>query len=149
MDVAAWATLLGVGTTMLGVFFAFFRFVAAGTDAVRAELSEQLRAASTESEVRINKIAESETRSRNIMMGNITALTTKIETDLDRLKRETVRREELASHETRMNAILVKIETKLDGIVEKVGDWRGLEAQIKLTGERLDGISKRLERRNL
>jgi len=149
MDVMNWATLLGAGTTVLGVFFAFFRFVASGTEAVRTEISEQLRIARTESELRMTKMAETEMRSRNAMIGNVTSATKKIEADLDRVKRESVRREEMASLEARMNGILMKIETKLDYLVEKLGDWRGLEAQIKLTGERLDGISKRLERNDL
>jgi hypothetical protein len=149
MDVTSWATILGVGTTILGVFFAFFRFVASGTEAIRTEMGEQLRIARNEGEARITKMAETEMRSRNAMIGNVTAVTKKIDADLDRLKRESVRREEMASLEARMNGILMKIETKLDYLVEKLGDWRGLEAQIKLTGERLDGISKRLERNDL
>jgi hypothetical protein len=134
---------------MLGVFFAFFRFLASGTEAVRAEMGEELRVVRNEQELRVSKMVEAEMRSRNAMIGNVTAVTKKIEGDLERLKREAVRREEVASLETRMNAILMKIETKLDYLVEKLGDWRGLEAQIKLTGERLDGISKRLERSDL
>jgi len=149
MDVMSWAAILGAGTTILGMFFAFFRFVASGTEAVRTEMGEQIRIARNESELRITKVAETEMRSRNTMIGNVTAVTKKIEADLDRVKRESVRREEMASLETRMNGILMKIETKLDYVVEKLGDWKGLEAQIKLTGERLDGISKRLERNDL
>ncbi len=149
MDVATWATLVGVGTTLLGVFFAFFRFITAGTEAVRTELGEQLRVARGETEQRISKVAEAEMRARNAVVGSVSATTKKIEVDLERVKREAVRREEMASLETRMNTILMKIETKLDHLVEKFGDWRGLEAQIKMTGERLDGISKRLERNDL
>ncbi len=149
VDVATWATILGVGTTMLGVFFAFFRFVAAGTESVRADVFEQIRIARVESDQRITQVAEVEMRSRNAMIGNVSTVAKKIEIDLERLKREAVRREEMASLESRMNAILMKIETKLDHLVEKLGDWRGLEAQIKVTGERIEGISKRLERNDL
>jgi hypothetical protein len=102
-----------------------------------------------ESDQRITQVAEVEMRSRNAMIGNVSTVAKKIEIDLERLKREAVRREEMASLESRMNAILMKIETKLDHLVEKLGDWRGLEAQIKVTGERIEGISKRLERNDL
>jgi hypothetical protein len=134
---------------MLGLLFTFVRFVGAGIESVRMEMAEQVRAARVESEARLEKIVESELKSRHLMIGNITAITSKIETDLDRLKRESVRREEVTSLENRMNTILLKIETKLDSLVSRLGDLRGLEAQIKATGERLDEISKRLERSEL
>ena len=149
MDVATGVALIGLVMTMLGLLFTFVRFVGSRIESVRTELSEQVRSVRTESELRVEKLGESEGKSRHSMAGNITAITTKIEADLDRLRRETVRREEMASLEARMNVILMKIETKLDGLFEKFSEWRGLEAQMKSTGERLDGIAKRLERSNL
>ena len=146
VDVASWAALLGLGMTMLGLLFTFFRFVGTGIESVRTELAELVRAARSDSEGRIEKIAESELKSRHVMIGNMTTVTSKIEADIDRLKRETVRREEMTSLENRMNSILMKIETKLEGLVEKFSDWRGLVGQIKSTGERLVGIAKRFHR---
>lgn len=109
-----------------GAMFALFRLVTNTAEAVRKELMAEL-----------DKHDAVATKSRHDEKGNTTTVIMRLEGEVDRLKRETVRREDMTAIETRLTAAVVKIESKVDQITDKLAGFRILERQVESIDARL------------
>ena len=70
---------------------------------------------------------------------------TKLEGDIERLKRDAVRREDMAAIESRLTAMLVKMENKVDTITDKLMGFALLEKQVQTMDVRLSDTLRRAE----
>ena len=76
---------------------------------------------------------------------NTAAALSKLDTDIERLKREAVRREDMSAIESRLTAMLVKMENKVDQITDKLMGFSLLEKQVQTIDLRLSDNIRRTE----
>lgn len=126
---------------------ALFRLVNTTTQSVRTELVAEIAASrATIGTVRAELIGEIEkqaalaSKSRHDQANLIQLNMNRIEVDVERLKREAVRREDMSAIENRLTAMLTKMEGKVDIIAEKVGAFTVLEKQVQQIDSRLSSI---------
>lgn len=126
---------------------ALFRLVSTSTGAIRTELMAEIAATrATIGTVRAELVGEIEkqaalaSKSRHDMSNLMQLNMNRIEVDVERLKREAVRREDMNAIENRLTAMLTKMEGKVDLIAEKVGAFAVLEKQVHSIDTRLTSI---------
>jgi hypothetical protein len=125
-------SLLAVMFTAGAALWALYRLVTTGAESVRKELLAE-----------IDKQAALAAKSIHDKANAATAITVKIEAELERLKRETVRREDMAAIENRLTAMFAKIETKVDAVGEKLAGFAALEKQVLALDTRLENALRR------
>lgn len=116
-----------------GALWALFKLIQNTTDAVRKELMAGL-----------DKQEAVNSKTRHDEKAGVTAMILKLEVEVDRLKRETVRREDMAAIETRLTAAVVKIEGKVDTMVEKLSSLKSVERQVENLDARLQLVVPRM-----
>lgn len=121
-----------------GALWALFRLVTTSAEGVRKE-----------AEANVEKTAAVEGKARHDLANNIQIQLAKFENELERLKRETVRREDMAAIENRLTAAFTKIETKVDTISERLQALPSLEGRITGVDSRLDAVIRRLDGKEL
>ena len=146
---SAYFALIALMVTLGGVLWTLFRMVAdAGNkqapviEAARKELSAEIEGARRELAAEIDKQVAINDRGRHDLRNTVQNSFTKVETDLDRLKREAVRREDMSAIETRLTAMLAKMETKLDKMGEHLSDYKALEKQVGSMDARLGVLAQ-------
>lgn len=134
------AQLIAVG----GVLWGLWKSIGAAGDkqgpvieAVRKELIAKLDA-----EVALAS------KSRHDMGNALQAMIGKIDLDVDRLKRETVRRDELSAIEARLGQMFTKVETKMDLLSDRLASLLALEKQVQNVDNRLAEALRRLDKRD-
>lgn len=119
--------VIGLLFTAAAALWAVYRLINAGPEAVRKELIAE-----------IEKQAALSSKSIHDKANAFQTVTTKLEVDIERLKRETVRREDMAAIEQRLTTMFVKMETKVDTIVDKLAGFAVLERQVQALTNRLE-----------
>lgn len=109
MEAGAIASAVVAALAVFGALFTSFRYFVASIEAVRVEASGALKAQ-----------AAQDSKARHDAANMLTVNQTRLENDVERLKRETVRREEITALETRMTAGQTRIENKVDKLDEKI-----------------------------
>ena len=144
LDLATFATALIALVTLCGFIYQIARGFTIKLDTVSKTLALAIDNAKIENALRIEKLEASESGKRHDERSAFQASVLKIENELNRLQRETVRKEELASLEIRMNNMLAKIESKLDAITDRMADWKVIEAKLKGLTDQFDKIVTKL-----
>lgn len=125
-------TLLGLLFTAGGALWALYRLVTSGAESVRKEAFAE-----------IDKQAALASKSIHDKSNATQIIITKLDADLERLKRETVRREDMAAIEARLTAMFTKIEIKVDAVAEKLAGFSALEKQVQGLENRLESVLRR------
>lgn len=125
---------IGLLITAGGTLWALFRLVTTSADSVRREMMAE-----------IEKSATAAAKGKHDLANQMQLSFGKMESEIDRLKRETVRREDMAAIENRLGAMFTKIETKVDNITDKLAGFTILEKQVQSIDKRLDDAIRRLE----
>lgn len=128
---------IGLVLTAVVSLWSLFKLVTSSAESVRKELLAE-----------IDKTDALASKGRHELANLMQVQLTKMETELDRLRRETVRREDMAAIEGRLTSMFTKIETKVDVITERLAQFPALEKQVQSIDSRLDGAIRRLEGRN-
>lgn len=84
-------------------------------------------------------------KTRHDMANSLQVQLAKIEVEIDRLKRETVRRDELASIEARLTAMFSRVDNKMDLLNDKLVPLLALEKQVQSMDNRLGEALRRIE----
>jgi len=109
MEAGAIASAVVAALALFGALFTSFRYFVASIEAVRIEALSALKAQSAH-----------ESKARHDSANALTVNHTRLENDVERLKRETVRREEITALEARVTAGQTRIENKVDKLDEKI-----------------------------
>ena len=132
-QIAGIALLFTAGAAL----FALFRLVQNTSEAVRKEVLAE-----------VDKQAALASKSRHDTNANNATTILKMDVEIERLKRETVRREDMAAIESRLTAAVAKIESKVDHITDKLSGFKMLEKQVENIDARLETAIRRLEAPN-
>lgn len=128
--------MIGVVISLVGMAIAIYRSIGTGDENVRKELYEK-----------ITDVEDGIERARSTERGGFQAMLSRLENDLERLKRETVRREELQQLETRLTQQVGKIEAQIGRIGDRLSALAVLEATSKQNADRLDRLVALMESR--
>lgn len=132
-------TALGAIIAVIAGLWGVFKVLTSGTDAAKQVAREGDDSLRKEMLSEMGKVEAVLSKSVHDKNNAIQSMFTRLDTDVDRLKRETVRREEMAAIESRLTAASAKIEGKLDAMLEKLVVLGPLEKQVAALENRLDG----------
>jgi uncharacterized protein YqgV (UPF0045/DUF77 family) len=135
-------TGLGVLITVIAGLWGIFKVLTSGTEAAKDVAREGDESLRKEMIAEIAKVDAVFSKSIHDKYNSITALFTRLEVEIDRLKRETVRREEMTAIEARLTAAFTKIEGKLDNMTEKLAILGPLEKQVQAFETRLEAANR-------
>ena len=137
------------------VQWALFRMVAAAgeklapvLDATRKELDAEIAKQALVSANALNEYRALANATIAKLESNANASITKLEADIERLKRDAVRREDMSAIESRLTAMLVKMENKVDAITDKLMGFALLEKQVQTIDVRLSDSLRRAEQQS-
>ena len=136
---SAYFAAIALMVTLGGVLWTLFRMV---HDAGN-KLAPVIEATKRELAAEIDKQAAINDRGRHDLRNAVHTSFTKVETDIDRLKREAVRREDMSAIETRLTAMLQKVETKLDKMGEQINGYTSLEKQVGNLERHMNDVARR------
>lgn len=137
-------TSLALVITAVGGLWGLFKVITSGTEAARLAGLTAVESLRKEMQAEIEKIEAVTSKNVHDKANAAAVLIGKLEVDLDRLKRETVRREDMAAIESRLVAMFTKIETKFDGVADKLAMLGPLEKQLQNLDSRVDGLIRRI-----
>lgn len=104
-----------------------------------------VEAAKKEALLTIDRSAEAEGKLRHSLANTMQTVVTELRRDLEIVKREGVRREEMTAMEARLVARSDKIEVKLDHVSERLAEIASLSSMVRTNGERLERLLCRHE----
>lgn len=131
-----------------GALWALFRLVTSSADQVRRDGEVAINSLRDQLKAEIDKEAALASKSRHDVANFIQVQLTKLDGEIERLKRETVRREDMQAIEGRLTTAMAKMESKVDTLGERLGAFSMLEKQVQQLDRRLDALLSRLELRN-
>lgn len=137
MQFAFIGQVIAVGAVLWGLW----KSVAAAADkqapviaAVRAELYAKIDA----------EVAQA-SKSRHDMANSLQAQLSRIEQDVERLKREAVSKADLTAIENRLSTMFAKVEGKVDALNDRLLPLLALEKQVQSIDNRLAEALRRIE----
>jgi hypothetical protein len=155
MEIGSVTSLVMVCISILSAFWAGFRFVSNGDEAIRREigiqsdtLRREIASVQKEAALLIDKVGESEAKQRHATANNMQAVTAKLEMELRQLQREAVRLEQMQAVENRLNGALGKIEIKVDRLAESLTEIAAIKTQMAAVLTAMTRISDRLDEDN-
>ena len=113
--------------TLGGTVFGAFKWV-----------SSMVEAAKKEALLTIDRSAEAEGKLRHSLANTMQTIVTELRRDLELVKREGVRREEMTAMEARLVARSDKIEIKLDHVSERLAEIASLSNLLRANSDRLE-----------
>ena len=130
VQVAVVTVLLTMGATVFGAF---------------KWINTIVEAAKKEALLTIDRSAEAEGKLRHSLANTMQTVVTELRRDLEIVKREGVRREEITAMEARLVARSDKIEVKLDHLGERLSEIASLSNVVRTTSDRLERFLSRHE----
>lgn len=118
--------------TMAGTIFGAFKWINATVEAAKKEAL-----------LTIDRSAEAEGKLRHSLANTMQTIVTELRRDLEMVKREGVRREEMTAMEARLVARSDKIEVKLDHVSERLAEIASLSSIVRANAERLERFLSR------
>jgi hypothetical protein len=112
---------------------------AALMDSMRKEFVTALDALRRESELRVDKLGESESKARHDLSNHIQGIVGGLGRRVEDMDKVTVRKEDQTALEARLNTSLGEIKTKIDRHNEQLGD-------IRLLNQRVEGLTALVEK---
>lgn len=125
--------ILGAGATIISVTLALVGFIMTQARSTRDAWQAADRA-----------LAEGEAKARHTLSSTLQTAVSKLEGEIDRLKREAYRREEAQQLETRLGTSLSRLEAKLDRHGEQMAQLVVLDASVKHCTEQMAQLTTRL-----
>ena len=125
LDIAIVSQAVGI----IGGLFAFYKY-----------FSSQIAASRKEADAKLEKVIEAEAKSRHSMNNSLHAITSVLDRDLELVKSDFVRRDELRALESRLVSRSEKLEMKLDHIGDRMVGLLALEPQVKAINDRLERL---------
>ena len=104
-----------------------------------------VEAAKKEALLTIDRSAEAEGKLRHSLANTMQTVVTELRRDLELVKREGVRREEMTAMEARLVARSDKIEVKLDHVSERLAEIATLSSVVRANADRLERLLCRHE----
>ena len=130
VHIAIIAVLFTAGATLFGAF---------------KWISATVEAAKKEALLTIDRSAEAEGKLRHSLANTMQTVVTELRRDLEVVKREGVRREEMTAMEARLVARSDKIEVKLDHVSERLAELVSLTGVVRANSDRLERVLSRYE----
>lgn len=130
VHIAAIAVLFTAGATLFGAF---------------KWINATVEAAKKEALLTIDRSAEPEAKLRHSLANTMQTVVSELRRDLELVKRETVRREEMTAMEARLVARSDKIEVKLDHVSERLAELVSITGLVRANADRLERILSRHE----
>lgn len=141
VDLSGITAIVSATLALLAFVIGGFRYMTAGFDAIRREIV----AVKDNAQLVADKVGESEAKQRHSQYNAAQALIGRVESDVRTLQREAVSQEQLVAVEARLTVSVGKVESKVDKIVEQVGEITALRTVLSQVTERLGRISDRLD----
>ena len=129
-QIAVVTVLLTLGGTVFGAF---------------KWINSMVEAAKKEALLTIDRSAEAEGKLRHSLANTMQTIVTELRRDLELVKREGVRREEMTAMEARLVARSDKIEIKLDHVSERLAEIASLSNLVRSNADRLERFLCRQE----
>lgn len=143
MEPQNYISMASVALAALVALFGGFRFVTAQVESLRREIAS----AEEKARLLVEKAAESESKQRHTLANTVQSTLASIQLEMRALQREAVRHEQMEALESRLNASLTKIETKVDRLAETAGKIVMLEQALSTLTGRIEKVADKLEAR--
>ena len=128
----AQVAVLTVLITLGGTVFGAFKWI-----------NSMVEAAKKEALLTIDRSAEAEGKLRHSLANTMQTVITELRRDLELVKREGVRREEMTAMEARLVARSDKIEVKLDHVSERLAEIASLSNLVRTNSDRIERFLRR------
>lgn len=136
-------TLIGALAGIVTVVLALLGYVSSQSKALR----ETIMSGDKASVVEAARLCDGEGKQRHSMANVMQTQVVQVRNDVETLKREAVRRDDLNALDVRWGQSLSRLESKLDRQAEQLTELAALKATMASCTERLGEVMKRLDTR--
>ena len=128
--------LIALLVTAVGVIVALLGYVSTQSKNLREVISSGDKA-----------MGESASKQRHDLANQFHITCSTMRADIETLKREAVRKDEVTAMDNRWSGNFVRLEAKLDRLAEQLSQVAALEVSIRSCSEQLGTVAKRLDAR--
>ena len=128
--------LIALLVTAVGVIIALLGYVSTQSKNLREVISSGDKATS-----------EAASKQRHDLANQFQITASTMRADIETLKREAVRKDEVTAMDNRWSGNFVRLEAKLDRVAEQLSHVAALEVSIRSCSEQLGTVAKRLDAR--
>ena len=128
--------MIALFVTVVGVIVALLGYVTTQSKNLREVISSGDKA-----------MSEVAAKQRHDLANQFQMSASTMRADIETLKRETVRKDEVTAMDNRWSGNFVRLEAKLDRVAEQLSQVAALEVSIRSCSEQLSSVGKRLDAR--
>lgn len=128
--------LIALLVTVVGVIVALLGYVSTQSKNLREVISSGDKAT-----------AEAAAKQRHDLANQFHMTAVTMRADIETLKRESVRKDEVTAMDNRWASNFVRLEAKLDRVAEQLSQMAALEVSIRSCSDQLGSVAKRLDAR--